>query len=172
MRQKRKRIRKEKNIYNEENSVKSFLIIIIVILGGLGVVYLFTLLAQNNGLFDSGYNKPTIEESSISYTNISYGTIFDRNEDEYYVLISNSESSEYIYLSSILSKYIDKEDSLPVYIVDTNDAFNKNIIGEDDNADANNSQDIRVKDYALIKINDGENIKYLTDIDEINEELD
>lgn len=171
MRQKRKRIRKEKNVYSEENSIKSFLITIIIILGGLGLVYLFTLLAQKNGLFDSGYNKPEVTESDISYTNISYGTIFDRNESEYYVLITNSESSDYIYLSSILSKYIDNEDSLPIYIVDTNDAFNKSIVSDTDNISAKDSSEISVKDNALIKISDKENVKYLTDIEEINEEL-
>ena len=168
---KRKRIRKDKNISTEENNVKSFIISIIIIIVGLGLVYLFTLLAQKNGFFDEGYNKPETTTPSISYTNITAGTVFDREEDEYYVLFADSNSSEYIYLTSIISKYEEDDDHLPVYIVDLHSSFNKDIIGEENNTDASDSSELSIKDYALMKISDGDNDLFVDTLEEIEEEL-
>lgn len=170
-RQKTKRIRKDKSISTEENNIKTFLISVIIILGCLGIVYLFTLLAQKKGLFDEGYNKPETKTPSISYTNITSGTVFDRDEDEYYVLFIDTKDSSYIYISSIIAKYEENDDYLPIYIVDLNDSFNKNIIGEEDNEDASDSSELSIKDYALMKVEDGENTKYLSTLEEIEEEL-
>lgn len=167
---KRKRIRKDKSMSYEENNVKSFVIAVIVIIVGLGLVYLFSLLAQKNGLFDEGYNKPEIN-TKFSYTDITYGTVFDRNEDEYYVLFIDTTSSEYIYINSIISKYEENESYLPIYIVDLNNDFNKNIIGDEDNTSANESNELSIKEYALMKVSNGSNSKYLNTTEEIEEEL-
>lgn len=171
-RQKTKRIRKDRNITTEENNVKSFLISVIVILGALGIIYLFTILAKNNGLFDEGYNKPELTTPSISYENITGGTVFDRDEDEYYVLLVNTKSHEYINLSSIVSSYEDNDEHLPVYIVDLNNSFNKYIVSEEDNESAQVSDELKVKEYALIKIDNNKNVKYLNNVEDIENELD
>lgn len=172
MRQKTKRIRKNKNVTTEENNVKSFLISVIVILGALGIIYLFTVLAKNNGLFDEGYNKPEVDVPSISYENISGGTLFDRDEDEYYVLIIDTESHEYINLSTVVSSYLDKDEHLPVYVVDLNNSFNSYIKSDEDNESAQMSSELQVKEFALIKIEDGKNVDYLNTVEDIESELD
>ena len=169
----RKVYKREKNKYvsEEENSIKSFIIIIIVVLIVFGIVYLLTVGAKNLGLFDEGYNKPVIKPAEISYSYITSGTVFTRNESSYYVLIVDTEDNDSIYLSSLISSYEENEEHLAMYIVDLNEGFNKNIKGEEDNPEAQSSDELKVSKYALIKIEDGENVQYLTTLEDIEEEL-
>ncbi len=169
----RKLYKRERNKYvsQDEVEIKSFLIIIVIIIIVLALIYFLTVLAKDKGFFDSKYTKPELNPANISYSNITYGTVFDREESSYYVLVVDTQSDDQIYLSSLISSYEEKEDSLSVYIVDLNEGFNKKIKGEKDNEDAQNSNELSVSNYALIKITDKENVKYLTNIEDIEEEL-
>ena len=55
--------------------------------------------------------------------------------------------------------------------IDLNEGFNKSIKAEEDNSEAQSSDELKVSKYALIKIEDGENVKYLTTLEDIEEEL-
>ena len=45
------------------------------------------------GLFEAGYKKPEREETTIDYEFIDIGTVFNRDENTYYVLFDNYENS-------------------------------------------------------------------------------
>lgn len=159
---------------NNTNSfdIKGFVITIVALICILGVIYGLTLGAQNLGWFDLDYFKPEVSKGVISYNNILAGTIFDRNEEEYYVLIADFSEEDSIYLSSLYSMYQEKEDKISLYIVDLNDGMNKTIIGSESNPDAQEVDELNISDFTLIKIIDGENVLYVEGVENIESELE
>lgn len=163
----------KKNVknYNEEMNVKEGIIIVGVIMVVVLVIYGLTVLAQRVGLFDVGYTKPEVQASVISYENSIAGSIFNKSDSEYYVVLFDSESNDSIYLSNLISLYNNKENHLPVYSVDLNNHFNKSIIGETSNPSAQNVNDLSVSEPTLIYIKNGRNHRYITGNENFKSEL-
>ncbi len=154
-----------------ELDIKGLIIIIIVLVVLVGLVYLLTVGAQKLGWFNEHYTKPEVQEAVISYENINAGTIFDRSDNEYYVAIADFSDKNNIYLDSLISKYKEKEDSLPVYVVDLSDGLNSSIKSEENNTFATKVSELKVKDNTLIKITNGNNAGYLVGDESIKSEL-
>ena len=161
----------KKNETSEMSDIKKLSIIVLVILLIFGLVYLLTLGAEKIGLFEEHYSKPESSESVISYEKISAGTILNREEDEYYVLISDFSESKSVYLESLYNTYNSKEDSLNIYMVDLSDELNKSIIGEVDNKDAKTIKELSIKNSTLLKIKNNKISKYIFGEDNIEKEL-
>lgn len=151
------------------NEVKKLGIIFLVVLLIFGVVYLLTLGATKLGWFNEHYTKKEVSDASIQYDYIMAGTILNRSDKEYYVLITDVENNT--YLTYLLDKYNDKEDSLPSYIVDLGEGLNKSIIGEDNNISATSIEELSIKDSTLLKISNSKIVKYIIGNDDIEKEL-
>ncbi len=161
--------KKNKNVTSEMD-IKGLIIIVCVLVVIAVVAYLLTVGAQKLGWFDEGYYKPEVPEAVISYDNINAGTIFNRKDKEYYVLIADFSDKESVYVNSLGSLYKEKEDSLPLYFVDTGDNINSSIVG----SESKNAQDIKglkVNGHTLIKISNGKNVKFVTGDENIKKEL-
>lgn len=156
----------------EEFDIKGLVIVFSVLLAIVIIIYLLTLGAQKIGLFDEGYYKPEVATPVINYDKILSGTIFNREESEYYVLIYDFEKESNIYYEGLASLYNKKEDKIKLYLVDLSDEMNKNIIGEDSNKNAQSVNELSVKDGTLIKIVNGNNANYLESKEEITNELE
>lgn len=144
--------------------------ILLILVVAFIAMYLITLGANKAGLFDPGYNKPEVGDAVISYENIMAGTIFNR-EGNYYVAILDSNDKMNTYYESVISNYQKKEDKTPLYVVDLSDELNKSIIGEKDNKDAKSIKELSVKNSTLLKIKNNKIVKYLIDIEDIENEL-
>lgn len=153
------------------SELKSLIIIVLVISIVFILIYLLTLGADKMGLFETSYVKPEVGEAVISYENISAGTILDRAEKEYYVAIGDFGVNKNITYRSELSIYSNKEDSLPVYIVDLSDEINSGIIGDKDNKNAKTVKDLSIANNTLLYVKDGKISKYIVGIDDITKEL-
>ena len=103
--------KKNKNVTSEMD-IKGLIIIVCVLVVIAVVAYLLTVGAQKLGWFDEGYYKPEVPEAVISYDNINAGTIFNRKDKEYYVLIADFSDKESVYVNSLGSLYKEKEDSI------------------------------------------------------------
>ena len=145
----------------KKNILNAFFIVLFIVL-----VYLGLLGLESTGLFDPGYTKPE-NNVQISDTNILIGEVFNRNETEYLVLFDKLDKNGNAYIRSLLSN----EKDTKVYYVDMNDGFNKKYISEESNANATNSNELKINDITLIKIQNGSIKNYIVGEENIEEYL-
>lgn len=170
MKLKYKPAKREKNKKVEvENDFKSIIRTMIIVLITIGVMYLLMLGMEKLGVFQRGYTRPDKGETEVSQTFINIGTVFNRDNDEYYVLFDNYESD---YTQSTYINYlIDKEEDIKVYKVDMSKNENKKYASEEENDDAQSVEDLKINGVTLIKIEDHENVRYISGREDIEEYL-
>lgn len=161
-----KSVKRERNKVKQEvtvkDQVKSFLINLVSVLLFIGAVYLGILGLSALGVFDAGYTKPTKEATSISYEYILIGTVFDRAEDEYFVIFDDFEKN----LNSNLSELAENK-KLPVYKVDMSKGENASYLSDKSNPNAKSVDELMINDVTLIRVKKGKIIKYITGVDNI-----
>lgn len=159
----------------ENNKLDGEILSFIKIALGVGVVVLIvfgaTILMNKLGVFDEGYTKPERGEIIISYEDATVGTIFNRPDTEYYVVFDDFTENPNQYLSSILFRYSNEEETLPIYKVDMSNGFNIKYAGEQGNPSAQKVEDIKINGVTLIKIVNGKNVKYIEGTTNIENEL-
>lgn len=163
--------KKVKNTVKDELDIKGAIILVLVLTGIVLVMYGLTIGAQKLGWFDLRYVKPEVQAATISYENILAGTIFNRQDEEYYVMIADFSGDENIYLSSLGNLYNKKTDKLNLYFVDLGNLMNKSIIGETSNPSAQEVANLSISEPTLILVKNGRNTKYIPGIDNIKTEL-
>lgn len=159
----------------ENNKLDGEILSFIKIALGVGVVVLIvfgaTILMNKLGVFDEGYTKPERGEIIISYEDATVGTIFNRPDTEYYVVFDDFTENPNQYLSSILFRYSNEEETLPIYKVDMSNGFNIKYSGEQGNPSAQKVEDVKINGVTLIKIVNGKNVKYIEGTTNIENEL-
>lgn len=159
----------------ENNKLDGEILSFIKIALGVGVVVLIvfgaTILMNKLGVFDEGYTKPERGEIIISYEEATVGTIFNRPDTEYYVVFDDFTENPNQYLTSILFRYSNEEETLPIYKVDMSNGFNIKYAGEQGNPSAQKVEDIKINGVTLIKIVNGKNVKYIEGTTNIENEL-
>lgn len=159
----------------ENNKLDGEILSFIKIALGVGVVVLIvfgaTILMNKLGVFDEGYTKPERGEIIISYEDATVGTIFNRPDADYYVIFDDFTENPNQYLTSILFRYSNEEETLPIYKVDMSNGFNTKYAGEQGNPSAQKVEDIKINGVTLIKIVNGKNVKYIEGTTNIENEL-
>ena len=160
-------VKKEKYYSEEQQEIRSFVkilsILVIIFLG----LYLLT-----SKVFDKKEPyKRTNNEGQVQYDEIAIGTLLNRADDEYYVLVYDSNKSEQIYLLNKASSYKSNENSLPLYMADLSLEFNKQFMGDVSNYKEDSIEDIKFKNVTLVKIKKGKIIKFIEDKDLIEQAL-
>ena len=166
-----KKVDIDKYTSEESKEVKRFIIILLSIIVLVLAVYGITRLINKD---KDNNNDRTVTAGSIDYDKVSVGTLFNRADDEYYVIVYDGEAPNAIYYSALMNKYMDKEKSNKVYFCDLSNELNKKYyVGEDkdSNPKATTSSELAFKDLTLIKIKNGKIVKYLETLDTIKTEL-
>lgn len=169
----RKKQIKEKKVEQQEYSLKSMIIILLIISVVFGLFYFLTMFLA----------KPATNEeqtqSVIDDSNITINQLLNRNEDEYYVLAIKESlynkggyiQTDYIKIyNSYINKYTEKDNSLKFYYIDLDNALNKNSFGEK----LNITQDLEkliLNDEVLFKIKKGKIEKTYIGKDKIIDKL-
>ena len=161
---------KQKVVEEPSKVFKDFIILVVVLLGVFAVVYGLTVGARKLGWFDTRYSKPDTEEAKIDYTNISAGTMFNREEEHYYVLIGDFTNLG-MYLSQVVSNYKQKEDALKIYKVNTAEGMNSYLIGEESAVTSSYPDRLSINDYTLLEVQGGANISAYVGEEKIAEKL-
>ena len=133
---------------SDEIRLDSFLKIIGIL---LIILIVFTLIT----MFIKREKKETPQESTIQYTKIIVGSILNRPEENYYVLVEAKDDANLSTYESLINTYNEKDDHLKVYFVDLNDAFNNTYYSEDSNLDITDISDIRFSKTTLLHIING-----------------
>lgn len=165
------KILKEKKILSEEQQeIFRFITILIIVLVFIAGVYFATRIFVKK---DIGQNTKETAVTDINYNKVVFGTMFDKELDEYYVYAFSSENTKANYYGALADKYSSKENSLSIYHIDLIDSMNKQFISDDNktNPNAKTVEDLKVGEVTLIKISNGEIVKYLENIEDIKNEL-
>lgn len=166
-----KKVDIDKYTSEESKEVKRFIIILLSIIVLVLAVYGITRLINKD---KDNNDDRTVTAGSIDYDKVSVGTLFNRADNEYYVIVYDGEAPNAIYYSALMNKYMDKEKSNKVYFCDLSNELNKKYyVGEDkdSNPKATTSSELAFKDLTLIKIKNGKIVKYLETLDTIKTEL-
>lgn len=157
----------------DENVIKKFIIISVVIAILIAVIYGATELLKD----EEEVNDPIVA-GSVNYDKVSVGTILNRPYDEYYVLVYDVEDSNAVLYSTIMTKYMQNSSNknyLKIYYCDLNNTLNKKYynIGNDNksNSQAASTNEFDFGDLTLLKIKNGKITKYIEKLDEIKELL-
>jgi len=175
--EKEKKKNKNKIKYETEESkeIKKFVIVLIVIIFAVALFYLATRMFITKDLF-TGSNTKTEETTTgeINYDVAIMGEILNRPYKTYYVAIYNKTEGEYMSeMISLVYAYTAKDEHLHVYTVDLSNELNKSYYDpENIKLDVDNLKDLKVGDITLLKIKNGEIIKYYTDLEKMKKELD
>ena len=146
---------------NEEmKTIKQFIItlmiLIIIVLG----IYLFTKLFV------------TKEDTDTTTTDVDYinpkmaivGTMLKKSEDNYYVILYNTEDDDASTYAALLNKYSAKDDYVTTYRVDLSNPMNSKYIaeGSDVNTQSDTLSDLRFGAITLLEVKNGKIIDYTT----------
>lgn len=120
----------------------------------LGLTYFVTAIATGEIKFG---NKDQEEkaETVIQYDEILAGEIFNRSQEEYYVLLFNFTDTFASYYLSLKDTYTEQENALPIYIVDLEKHPNKEYAVEEGETYAeypDTIDDLKASNPTLIKI--------------------
>ncbi len=169
-----KRIKKEtrfSNLNDEQKEIIRFGIIVVVIIIFVGIVYgISRLVVKDN---EETMTKD-VTPGEVNYEIVSVGTILNRPQDNYYVVVYDSTKNEAIYYSTLIEKYKDKDDSLKIYLCDLNNKLNlEYYAGEGkSNKNAKKIEDLAFDDFTLLKISKGKIVKYLETVEDMKKEWD
>lgn len=130
--------------YDLKNVIKFILIVSVIAL----LFYFVTVIVLKNKKVKT-YDT-TSEPAVIQYNEIIIGDMFNQKENEYYILLKENDDFYLDLYDSYVSSYASKENSLKVYTVDLNSAFNKKYLSDESNFDKDS---FKVKNTTLIKIN-------------------
>lgn len=172
MKLKYKTQKRERNKVVEKTTKDEAVIVlknIIGILVFLGLAYLCVLGMSKLGLFEKGYTAPEKKDVTIDTDYITIGSVFNRKDSTYYVIFDNYSDS-YIkdgYIDSLLNEKTD----MKVYKVDMGANENKKFASEDENKNAKNASELKIKGITLIRIKNGKIDKYISGSDAIEEFL-
>lgn len=165
----RKNARERKRVKNtvvvdDELKIESFIKIVVALVIILLVFAGITKFATRD--------KKENVETNIQYTKIIAGSILNRSEEDYYVLVEAKDDENISTYESLIDTYTKKADSKRVYIVDLSDPFNSNYIGEENKINFENINETKFSETVLLHVVNnkitstkfGENIKtYLTE---------
>ena len=163
----------KKQTTEEQMEVKRFIFVLLGLVIILVGVYFFT-----RAFVTKDLTKQTSEvnytEGQVNYNVAVVGTMLNRPADEYYVAAFSSSDNDMAYYNTLISKYTNKEKTLPVYYLDTDNALNKDYVAKEEDASTafTTLEELKLGKFTLLRVKNGKVTKYLTSEDKIKQEFD
>ena len=162
--------KQETQIEKDSYSLKSFLLIVLVLVIILGIFYFITtLIAKPVNNTDNDNGVTIIDETKITLSNL-----LNRKEKEYYVLATkqnnNNQANYQTLYNNYINEYKEQEDALTFYTVNLDDALNKSYISDELNI-TDDLSELKVNDDILFKIKDNKIEEHFAGSKDILEEL-
>lgn len=164
---------KNSKVNRDDYSLKSIIIIILILTAIFFAFYLVT------SIVIKGNSTVSNSTSVVEENKITISKLFSEKESEYFVLVlkdSNSQSNNYsdINYNSLYNKYISdynkKDNSLKFYKAYLSDALNSNYLGSETTI-TNDLSNIKFNDDTLLKVKDGNIEEYFVGNKEIINKL-
>mgnify|MGYP004469516031 CR=1 FL=1 len=153
----------------EQEEIIRFIVILIIVIAFVLGIYFFTKNIVKKTKIDTTEN---VTEGQIDYSKVTVGTMLNKSDETYYVIVYNSEDIQSPIYSTIASKYSENEKSLPIYTCDLANTLNKDYVAqEESNPKATKIEELAFKEFTLLKIKNGKINKYIEGLDSIRSEL-
>lgn len=163
---KNRKIKQSKLVSDDVVKVRNlFILLVSVVIICVGVFFLTEkMIAKENK------ENETKNDVKIDYDIATIGTMFNRIEDEYYVLLySNLDNGK--DLNSVLDTYRSSDNYIKTYYIDLDLKINSIANSDKFVSKPNNSNEVKVKEATLFKIKDGKVTKSVTGVDNIKDVL-
>lgn len=169
-----KKLKKIKSIQSfndneDETVIKKFIITVVVIALLIVIVYFFTEVLKKDEADTSATTTGT-----INYDRISVGTILNRPYEDYYVMVYNSNDTNAVLYSTLLTNYMQKnneEKYIKIYYCDLDNVLNTQYYDVNNdkisNPKAKNIEEFDFGNLTLLKIENGKIKKYIEDYETI-----
>lgn len=142
----------DKYVSDEAKEVRRFIIILLSIIILVLGVYAITRFVNKN---KDSKKEENVTAGAIDYDKVSVGTMLNKSDEEYYVIVYDGEDNKAVYYSAIVTTYMQKDKSLPVYFCDLGNRFNKDYyVGENgtSNKNAKTVEEFAFGKLTLIKV--------------------
>ena len=170
---KEKKVKQEKYRSEEQNEIIRFIRILIIVVVLILGIYFLTRIFVTKDLFNKEEPENEITAGSINYNVTLIGSMLNKPEEEYYVMIYDTENVRSIYYSTLISNYGNNEEPLKIYFANLNNELNKKFYDpENENLDVNNISDLKVGDLTLIRVRNGSIVETFNTEEQIASELE
>ena len=170
--EKTKKLKIEKYRSEEQTEMIRFIRILIIVVVLIVGIYLFTRIFVTKDLLNSKEEEKEAIAGEINYNITMIGSLLKHPEEEYYVMIYNTENLRSIYYSGLMTNYAKNEDALKVYFADLNKELNQKFYNpENINLDVTNISDLKVGDLTLIKVRNSKIVEIWNNEEDIANEL-
>ena len=150
-------MQKNKFYTDEQKEIFKFGKILLGLVLIIALLYLFTVYVVNK---PDAYER-TNKKGSVQYSSILLGTLLNKADKEYYVIVLDTKDlSNTVYLNKV-SDYKAKNNHLPIYTADLSNELNKSYIGEKSYHNNDSMDEFKVKGTTLIKVNNGKITKFI-----------
>jgi len=168
------RIKKEKYHTDEQIEVIRFVKILVILIVLVVGVYFFTRIFVTKDLFNQEKDQDTAVQGEINYNITLIGNMFNKPEEEYYIMMYDTEDINAVYYSGMITNYSRNEKALKIYFADLSNGLNKKYVTDDSTSvkvNTMNFEDFKVGELALIKVSKGKIEKSLVEEEAIAKEL-
>lgn len=154
---------KQKRVLNEDITlVRNIGILLVLVVGICLGIYYFT----DSMIKKENKNSETKEEVKIDYDIATIGTMFNRVENNYYVILYSKENDGN-ELDSVLATYRSSDNYIKTYFIDLDKKINSYVLGDNLVEKPSNSNEVKVKEATLYKISNGKIVKCYSGVDNI-----
>lgn len=162
-----KQIIKEKRIKSDgEVEAMRFIVILIVLL--LVIVGIYFL---SKAIVNKRESEKEAEKITINHDVVTVGTMLNKKDDNYYVLIYDEDNISSLYYSRLLSTYKSKNQK-PIYYCDLGNSLNEKYVAKSkSNPNATSINDFAFGEITLLEISNNKVKNYYENIKEITELL-
>ncbi len=145
---------KKKNIkkveYNNDTEISKLIKLVVIVTLIAFAFYGITILINKRT------EEETPEESAtIQYDEILIGNSLKQPNDEYYVMIYDSEDYDIGLYEVYLQLYSRKEDAIRIYTSQLNNPINQGFKADESNLNIDDISDLKIKSSTLLKVKDG-----------------
>jgi len=160
------KLKQQKIVSEDMLQVKNLIILLfIVIIICLGIYFLTEKLIQN----ENKTEEPK-QEVSIDYDIATIGTMFNRPESEYFVLLYSSEENGNDY-DTILNQYRSSDNYIKTYYIDLDKKINNSVLADKLIEKPKDSKEVNVTGPTLYKIKEGKVVKCYSTLETIKDAL-
>ena len=163
---KSKKIKSSKSVSEDVLKIRSLIIILVIVVAiSAGLFFLTDKMIER----ETNKDEETVEVE-FDYDVATVGTMFNRPEKEYYVLLYSTEKNGND-LNSVLAKYRSGDNYIKTYFIDLDLKVNNSVLGDKVEKEPSNSKEVKVKGATLYKLVEGKVTECITGIEKIEDVL-
>ena len=138
---------------------------------GIIVIIAVGLYFLTESMLDKSDPEPSVTDPKISANTTIIGQMFDKPEDEYFVLAYDSNSNLASFYNFLFMNFEDEEDNIKIYFVDLGMGFNSFALAEESNPKPRNAEEVKINEVALFRIKKGKVIDFFETAEDIRNAL-